>query len=660
MEATQILTLEQAFDLALQHHQSGHLAEAEALYRQILIVQPEHFDAMHNLGIIAHQTGRHEVASELINRVIVLCPNAPVAHSNLGEIYLRMGRLDEAVAACRRAVQLDPNCAGAYNNLGNALRELGDEEAAVIAFRRALEINADFVEAHYNLGLSLGRDEESIAALNRALDLKPKCPNVCNDLGNALKERGDIEGAAAAYRQALELKSDFAEAHNNLGFVFTMQGHIQEAIAEFRTAIELKPALADAYNNLAIALHKLGQRKEAIALLHHALQLRSDHVDAQSNLGALLKEEGDLDEAAIALHRALQLNPNHVQALNNLGAVLTEQGHIDGAVDSYRRALKLAPDCHEAKVDLSMLLLLSGDFESGWPLYEARLNYISPGKRKFSQPQWNGEDVLGKRVLVHAEQGFGDSIQFIRYARLIAERGADVIVECQIPLVNLLRGVKDVAEVFALGEALPRFDLHVPMLSQPLIFQTRPESIPAEVPYIFAEPTRCSVWARRLCNRGNHLKVGLAWAGNPAHRSTRARDILLSMLRPLLGVAGVEFFSLQVGFGSEQIQFLPDSASISDCTCYIQEFADTAALMMQLDLVVSVDTAAAHLAGALGRPVWTLLPFVPDWRWGLGGERTPWYPTMRLFRQSTRNDWAPVIQRVCGELEGMVKAKNNR
>ena len=546
------MTTQQNFALALQHHQAGRLREAEALYRQILAVQPDHAEALHHLGLIADQAGHHDLAIEWIRRALVLRPDDAAAHLILGAILAEQGRLDEATVAFRRALELKPDDAAAHNNLGNALAG-----------------------------------------------------------------RSQIDEAVAAYRRALQLKPDYPEAHMNLG----------------------------------IALAGQGQREEAMAAFHRALKLQPNYAKAHYNLGNALRNWDQFEEAAASYQRALQLKPNYPDTHNNLGVALIEQGNFDEATAACRQALHLNPDFVRAKFNLAFLLLLHGDYELGWPLYEARWEALHYAKRHFAQPRWDGSMLDGQRVLLHAEQGSGDSIHFIRYAPLIAARGGKVIVECQRTLVELFRTVNSVSEVVAIDDALPPFDLHLPMLSQPLAFQTTRETIPPEVPYLFADSARREIWRRRLGDNRSHLRVGVSWAGNPEQARDRFRSLPLHHLLPLLEMEGVEFFNLQKGHGTAEIEELPGTARIIDHTAHIEDFADTAAFVAELDLIVSVDTAVAHLAGALGRPVWILLSFVADWRWGLENEQNPWYPTMRLFRQPVVGDWGSAIQRVRVELD---------
>ena len=545
------VTVQQAFDLALQHHQAGRLAEAEAVYRQILALQPNHAEALHHLGILAHQLGRNELAIEWIRQAVALNPGNPAAHGNLGEALRALGRLDEAVAAYRCALGINPRIAEIFNNLGNALK-------------------------------GQGRGDEAVAAYRQAIGLQPLFANAHSNLGSVLVEQGDPEGAILACRRALELKPDFAEA--------------------------------------------------------------------QSNLGVALAEVGRLDDAVAAYRRALEFQPNLAETHRNLGAAMVELGRYEEAATALRRALEIEPGNARANFDQALLWLLLGDFERGWPAYESRWEAHRLTRRNFSQPPWDGRVLDGGRVLLHAEQGFGDAIQFIRYAGRIEERGGKVIVECPPALAELFRSAHGVSDVVVAGEALPPFDVHVPMLSLPWVFQTGGESIPRAVPYLSADPRRRVLWEKRLGSERARRRVGLAWSGSPRHRHARKRDLALEKLGPLLRLDGIDFFRLPMDGGADDVRRLPAASVIIDHTEHIADFADTAALLTELDLIVSVDTAVAHLAGALGRPTWTLLPYVPDWRWGLEREDTPWYPTMRLFRQPALGNWDAVIERVVAEL----------
>ena len=359
------VTIQQAFEVAIQHHQSGRLAEAEALYRQILAVEPRHADALHLLGIIAHQAGRGDVAVELIRQAIALAPGVPDFHSNLGEALRALGKRDEAEAAYRAALELGPDHAEAHSNLGNVLREKGRFDESVAACRRALELKPDHAGAHNNMGSALalqGRIEEAIAAYRRALELKPGFAEAHCNLGAALRERGRFHEAAAACRRALQLRPDYAEAMNNLGVALSDQGLLDEAITEYRRALQLKPDYAEVYSNLGNVLRDKGRLDEAIAEYRRTLQLKPGNAEAHSNLGNVLREKGRLDEAIAACRRAIELRADHAEAYSNLGNALNEQGRLDEAVAAYRKALELKPDFAEAHNNLGNALTHRGQF----------------------------------------------------------------------------------------------------------------------------------------------------------------------------------------------------------------------------------------------------------------------------------------------------------
>jgi len=470
------------------------------------------------------------------------------------------------------------------------------------------------------------------------------------ELALQYQRMGRLEEAEALYHQVIAAQPDHFVAHNNLGLVLACRGQADESVAAFQRALRIAPTYAEAYNNIGIVLAAQDRLDEAAAAFRDTLRLKEGFPEAWNNLGNVLRNQGRPEEAIASYRQALQLQPQYAQAAYGLGNALLELRRIEEAFASYQRALELEPGHADARLNMALLLLLCGDFQQGWPLYESRWEAFPDGRRHFAQPRWNGGPVPGRRVLIHAEQGLGDSLQFIRCAQSVADRGGHVIAECPPPLLDLFRTARGVSEVITAGTPPPSFDLHVPMLSLPLILQTTTATIPADVPYLFADPARSEVWRQRLGPPRASLRVGVAWTGNPQNRETAKRGIALDRFLPLLRLDSIAFFSLQVGPGAEQLRQFAAADAIHDHSAAIQNFADTAAFMANLDLIISVDTATTHLAGALGRPVWTLLPFAADWRWGLNGETTPWYPTMRLFRQTTPGDWESVMERVAGEL----------
>jgi tetratricopeptide (TPR) repeat protein len=542
------------------------------------------------------------------------------------------GRLQAAEQIYRQILAVEPNRAHAWHLLGVVAHQVGRHGIAVEYIGRAIELNGTEADFHNNLGevyRALRRIPEAAACCRRALELNPGLAGAHNNLGNAMKDQGNLDEAVACYRRALHLKPDFAEAHNNLGIAFRNQGKLDEAVACYRRALELKPDYAEAHNNLGIALGDQGKRDEAITCYHRALELKPDYAEAHSNLGIALGDEGKRDEASVC----------------------------------YRRALELKPDYADAHWNQSFISLATGKFERGWAEYEWRWRTSHCQPRGFSQPFWDGLPLQGRVILLHAEQGLGDTIQFVRYVAPVKQRGGVVIVECPGPLLSLLTSHAGIDRLVRWGNELPAFDVQSPLLSLPGIFHTSLETIPAEVPYLFADPGLVGHWRQELGGIAG-FKIGIAWQGSPKYRSDRDRSIPVSCFEPLARCPGVRLLSLQKGAGAEQLQQVTDRFPVIDLGSRLDEasgaFMDTAAVMMSLDLVITSDTSIAHLAGALGVPVWVALPFVPDWRWLLDRSDSPWYPTMRLFRQERRGDWQTVFQRIEVALRQRVASQTTR
>jgi tetratricopeptide (TPR) repeat protein len=544
--------------------------------------------------------------------------------------------------------------AGELNQIGIRLAQQGRLEEALLSFRRALQVQPDLPQTHNNLGIALqdqGRLEEAVASYRRALALNPGYAMAYNNLGTALKEQAKPEEAADCFRRALQLKPDDVMACSNLAGALNEQGQLAEAVACYRRALELKPDFAEAYADLGGLLRDQGSVDEAVACCRRALELKPDLAAALANLGVALRDQGRLDEAVACQRRALELVPDFAAAYANLGIGLSDQGRLEEAMACYHRALELTPDLPAARLNRSLLWLLCGDFQRGWPEYEWRWQ---AKQRQFvsrfpQRPFWDGRPSQGKTVLLYAEQGLGDTIQFVRYVSLVKQHGANVLVECQKPLVRLLAGCRGVDELYAMEDDLPPFDFHAPLLSLPRIFQTRLETVPAEVPYLFAAPSLVESWRKRLSNLGG-FKIGIGWQGSPTYVGDRWRSIPLRCFAPLAELAGVSLISLQKKAGRDQLAEVGDRLQVVDLADEMDEaagpFMDTAAVMTQLDLVMTSDTAIAHLAGALGVAVWVALPLTPDWRWLLDRDDSPWYPTMRLFRQKKPGDWAGVFHEI--------------
>ncbi|HET6306862.1 MAG TPA: tetratricopeptide repeat protein, partial [Rhodopila sp.] len=676
---------------AVRSHRAGRLDDAAALYGRILAADPRHSDSLHLMGVVHHQIGRRDVAIAMINQAIALQPAASSYHANLAAVQHAEGRLEEAIASLRQSLALAPdnpdalkNLAGLWcqhgrsdeaidclrrvlairpalpdihNQLGNLLKAEGRLDEAVACFRRALELMPTLPGLHNNLGnvlLAQARWGDAETCYRRSLELRPESPDASNNLGVAVKEQGRPEEAEAFFKAALTLRPDYADAHNNLAIVLKDGGRQDEAVACYRRVVELRPDCPAAYSNLGGALLGLGQTEEAVACYQRARDLDPHNAAAHNNLGVALGEQRWLDEAVAALHQAIALKPDFADAHGNLGIALHQQRRLVEAVACYRRTLALKPDYPEAHLNLGIALLALGDMPAGWEEYEWRWMAADgiKARRTFAQPQWQGEKARARTLLVHAEQGFGDTLQFCRYASLAAAAGFRVILEVQAPLVRLLRGLQGVHQVVARGEALPAFDVHCPLLSMPLAMRTTLAGIPGTVPYLRADDAQTASWAVRLAAlSGDGLRVGVVWAGSPRPHlrqqaaMDRRRSLAADWLAPVFDVKGVQFFSLQKD-APATIEDFP----LHDFMPEMKDFADTAALVANLDLVISVDTAVAHLAAALGKPVWLLDRFDSCWRWLVGRRDSPWYPGLLLYRQPHPGDWEAVMSQVARDL----------
>jgi tetratricopeptide (TPR) repeat protein len=509
--------------------------------------------------------------------------------------YHQSGNWQQAEPLYRQILHADPNHSGAYLFLGAIAHQTGHHEDAVELVRHAIALNPHDPAYHYNLG-------------------------------NILTEQGRRDEAVACYQRALALNPQYARAHNNLGFVLLALEKRHEALECFQQALRIDPRGEEAYCNMGLALADLGK----------------------------------FDEAAACFGHALQLTPQDAGLHLNLGHVLAGQGNGTQAAEQYAQALRLPPDGAKSKWNRALLRLARGDLEQGWADYEHRWGVPGIIRRHLDRPRWDGAPFEGETLLLYAEQGLGDTFQFIRYAPWVKQRGGTVLFECQPTLVPALAGIPGVDHMSALGDPPPPFDLQAPLLSLPGIFGTTLTTIPATVPYLFADSARVEAWRNRLTAlRG--FKVGICWQGGTSQKNDCLRSAPLTHFTALAQVAGVCLVSLQKGHGTEELRSLKEELPILDLGEQLDAegaFTDTAAIMKNVDLVVTVDTAVAHLAGALGVPVWTVLAFMPDWRWLLERPDSPWYPTMRLFRQNQPCDWQPVFERVADELRLLISSRD--
>ncbi len=463
-------------------------------------------------------------------------------------------------------------------------------------------------------------------------------------------QAGDLDRAEQAFRLVIGHDPNAARAWFLLGATWQVRGRPDAAVVSYQEAIRLVPDFPEACSNLGVALHALGRGDEAVAVLRRAIAMDPDYAEAHNNLGNALRERGAFDEPEACYRRALELKPDYAEARHNLGNVLRSRGDLAGALACYDQALAIRPDLASVHLSRAMVWLEMGDFERGWPEYEWRLSCPEFAIPPFSHPRWDGGPLDGRTILLYADHGLGDAIQFIRYAPMVRDRGGRVVVLCRAPLARLVATAPGVDGVVVEGGPVPDADGYAPLMSLPGIVGTDAASIPADVPYLSADPGLVRTWGEALDLPEGELGIGIAWQGNPGYGRDRERSFRLERFEPIARSPRVRLYSLQKGYGSEQIAELGGRFPVVDLSGRIDDLMDTAAVMSNLDLVIVSDTSLAHLAGALGVPVWVALPFDPDWRWLSGREDSPWYPTMRLFRQRRRGDWDDVFARIVAAL----------
>ncbi|MGO9851018.1 MAG: tetratricopeptide repeat protein [Steroidobacteraceae bacterium] len=574
----------------------------------------------------------------------------------------RAGQLAQAERIYAEVLRQDPGDWRAHLSLGGALLALRRQGEALAEFDAALALQPDCVEAHHGRGmtlLQLMRSEAALASFERALALEPQSAELCNSRGNALRRLKRLPEALASYERALALQPDLAAAHNNRGLVLQAAGTPREAAVSYERALALQPQFAEAYNNLGTVQCELGEPAAAIASYGRALALQPGMRGVHGNLGNALRDLERPAEALAQFEQALLEAPESAVSHCNLGNALLDLQRLAAAIGSYDRAIALDAHYAQAYFNKSVCLLLSGDFAHGLPLYEWRKQLAHALAPPLAAPAWDGtQELAGRSLLVYADQALGDTLQFCRYAHLAQQRGAQVILRAQPQLAELLATLGTGVRVVAPGEEPQHCDYQCALLSLPLALRTTLQTIPHAVPYLKADPRRVSEWRERLGPAG--FKVGIAWQGS-RNRIDVGRSVPLAMFAPLAGIPGLRLISLQKGEGVEQLQreagAMPLELPGEAFDTGPQAFLDSAALMQHLDLVITCDTALAHLAGALGRAAWVALKYVPDWRWLLDRTDNPWYPSMQLFRQSRSGDWEGVFAAIRTELAKLVRAR---
>ena len=587
-------------------------------------------------------------------------------HLNLGLALQSVGEMAEAILCYRRASALKESLAEAHSNLGNALQESGHLAEAIAAYRKALSIKPDFPEAHYNLGNALQAEKDFAQAAEsyrHALQLRPDFPEAESNLANVLVEMSEKDSAEKHFRRALKLRPDYAEAHFNLGNLLAEEDHLLEAAAHFELALRADATMLRAHNNLGHTYRKLEHYAEAAEHYRALPQNDPQFIDAYNNLSLALLELGKHEEAEEAIQHALQLMPELGQAHCNLGAIYHSQNRIDEALACYQKALDLNPALSKAQLNRGMIELVSGDFARGWIDYEYRWEDAPLHRRDFAEPQWKGEPLAGRSILLHGEQGLGDTLQFLRYVPLLQQMAGEVVLEVPVRIAELAKELPGL-RVFAEGEALPRCDYYSPLLSLPLMLgHTSEDKLPHRTPYLSVPAAARAKAAPIFAAQKKHLRVGINWAGNASfvHDRYRFRALPLAEFEPLLRIDEAEFFSLQMGEGLQELGKNPAlQARLVDLSPHVASMADTAAQMEQLDLIITADTSVSHLAGALGKPTWVLIPYSPDWRWMQHRRDTPWYPSMELFRQPSPGAWTSLIAEMQQRLHSLIANKASK
>ncbi|HUO09671.1 MAG TPA: tetratricopeptide repeat protein [Phycisphaerae bacterium] len=645
---------------AVRLHQQGKFPDAEAIYRRVLVRNPNQSDALHMLGLLAYQVGHADAAVDLIERSLSLAPNNEIACSNLAEIQRSRGQFGAAISLCERALRINPNLASGHANLAAIFRQTGRLEEALAASMALLKLDPQSANGCSSAGatlLDLNRPEEALPLLERAAHLAPNNAAIASNLGLCYARLCEFARSIAFHRRAVALEPTNGTILMNLAVALAEAGEFREAAEHFQTLANAQPHRAEIIQNLAAAHCDLHNHAEALKCAHRALQLDSTHIETFITLANTHCALGQFDDAIRYLSQARNIRETS-KIHQAMATALVGKGEPEKALPENARAIELDPADPIPQFDRSIIFLYLGRLEEAWPFYETRFQHprLKPFIQHFDKPRWNGEPIAGKRLLVQCEQGLGDTVCFSRYATLLAQQNIHVILRVQPSLVDVIKTISGACEVVPEIAPPPPFDFHIPLMSLPGVFKTSLDTIPNTVPYITADPTRKAHWQREFAARTNKLKVGIAWEGGPFQPENRLRSASLAAFAPLADLP-VTFFSLQKGDAAAQSKSPPPGMDFQDLAPHIHDFTDTAAMIEALDLVISIDTCVIHVAGALAKPVWTLLAYFRGHMWMTQRHDSPWYPTMRLFRQPKFQDWLSVVEQVRTELTTLLQQK---
>ena len=642
--------------------EQGELNEAIEYYKKVLAIDPQSLVALNNLGAALAEQGEWQEAIKYYKRALAIGPQSLVALNSLGAALKEQGELQKAIEYYKKALAIDPNCLAVLNNMGIALKEQGELQEAIHYYKKALAIDPNCLAVLHNLGITLkeqGELQEAIHYYKKALAIDPNSLAVLYNLGIALKQQGELQAAIEYYEKALAIDPNYVPVLNVLGAILAEQRKLQEAIKYYKKALAIDPNYLLALNNLGLALVDQEKVQEAIHYYKKALAIDPKYLIVLNNLGIALKQQGKVQEAIHYYRKALAIDPNYVLVLNNLGISLVDQGDLQESITLYQKAIFLKEDYPDAHFNLSFTLLLSGDYENGWKEYEWRLHNK---RRLHAHPQlkrWDDYNNSSEnKLILVSEQGFGDTLQFIRYIPYLINRGMVVAFCTKTKFHGLIQASDITTEIYSLEE------IHqvttgewLPLLSLPRYLNVRPDNPLVNESYIKAPKERILFWKQKLSSEKRPI-IGICWQGNPNTEKNCSnlggRSFPLQTFAPIIENRDASLLSLQKGFGSEQLtdcRFLDRFVGCQEEINQTWDFVENAAIMMNCDLIITVDTVVAHLAGGLGQPTWLLLHKVPDWRWGMEGDTTFWYPSMRLFRQREHGNWPEVMDRVASALE---------
>jgi tetratricopeptide (TPR) repeat protein len=662
------MEISEKFQSAFQYHHDGNLQQAEHLYEEILEVHPDHIPSLHLLGVIFYQMGDYDSAIEYIRKALRLNQDNPDAYNHLGSALKAKGHLKEAIKCHEKAIELNPAFTEAYYNLGNTLIADGQLDEAIACYKKVIGLNPKFIQAYCNLGKALyntGKYDDAIIIYQSALELSPDSADIYEALGIALQEKGDTEKAIICYKKAVDLDPNSATAYGSLAKTLQEKDRIDEALMYYKRALQLNAdnnVLSNLHNNIGLIYQEKGQFHEAINSYRKALRYVSSSAGIFKNFGTAYHDLGLFDDAMVYYKKAIELDPGDAETYCNLGSVLQDKGQLDEALKYYQKALQLNPVFTEAHWNISLTQLIAGDFRKGWKNYEWRLQKKDTGPSLFKQPVWDGSSLKGKSIIVTAEQGVGDEIMFAScLPELIAQAGLSV-VECDKRLVPLFaRSFPESGVIPRVNTGdqcpadLPSADMRIAMGSLPKFFRSDLLNFPQQRAYLKPDNQKTALWRNRYSNLGTGMKIGISWRGGSKPSEKLARSTTLAQWTKLFSITRVHFINLQYGDCAYELKEAKEKTGVKiydwEDAAPLKDLDNFAAQISPLDLVISVDNSTVHMAGALGVPVWTLLPYACDWRWMRGFEDTPWYKTVLLFRQSEQGEWNGVFTRVTAYLQ---------